>query len=100
MTMGPAPMIRIERMSVRLGIVRLAVRAQKKAASNARPSSAPRRAFRAAALPLAQNRRRGKGERFSLPEGEGWRDAAASSRGGVIWFTPPARAAGDRRPLK
>src|SRR5262245_18388740 len=50
MTIGPAPMIRIEEMSVRLGMSLGAIRAQKKGALFARPSAAQRLRPRARAL--------------------------------------------------
>src|SRR5262249_51859254 len=50
MTIGPAPMIRIEEMSVRLGMSLGDIRAQKKGALFARPSAAQRVRPRARAL--------------------------------------------------
>src|SRR5438128_5085429 len=100
MTMGPAPMIRIELMSVRLGIVGLPS-GHKKRRRRTRALRQPRAADFARRRSLSPESPQREGS-FSLPAGEGRRDATAPSRGGVVSFMHfhPTRLASDdaRRP--
>src|SRR2546430_14910530 len=95
MTMGPAPMIRIDFMSVRLGIVEVSdPRSRHKKRRRRTLASTPwsrREASATAARPLAQNRRGGKGGAAPFP-GRG-REVIPGGGGAVLYRAPAGREA-------